>query len=217
MPGEEVRPDALLRGLVRYGLGAVLAKLKKLPLLVRTWPCAALAVESSHLVDLQKNLRRSKRTYVTNSVEHRIPDGGNPGRLFRSNSNPQLAQIGWVLRLYGSQVIRIQHHGRNRTIVGRRVRAKVQFGAIVSVSALLIPLDYIRAVRRFHGRLSFDRANRWLGSPSVVERTRVTLLEALGSRRARPFSIQTMYVRYQTGARIRAEARNGTFRIHPPF
>src|SRR3984957_3187517 len=125
MLGEEVRPDALFCGLVRYGFGAVLAKLKKLPLLVRTRPCAALAVESSQLVDLQKNLRRSKRTYVTNSVEHGIPDGGNAGCLFRSNSNPQLAQIAWVLGLDGSRVVRIQRHGRNGAIAGRRVRAKV--------------------------------------------------------------------------------------------
>src|SRR5580704_5837638 len=116
MPGEEVRPDALLRGLVRYSLGAVLAKLKELPLLVRTRPCAALAVESGQLVDLQKNLRRSKRTYVTNSVEHGVPDGGNAGCLFGSNSNPQVTQIGWVLGLHGSRAVRIQHRGRSGAI-----------------------------------------------------------------------------------------------------
>jgi hypothetical protein len=34
-----------------------------------------------------------------NAVEQGIPDGGNARRLFRSNSHPELAQIGWVLRL----------------------------------------------------------------------------------------------------------------------
>src|SRR5271168_1976899 len=50
IPDKEVRPDALLGRLVRHRLGAVLAKLKKLPLLVRARPCAALAVETSYLV-----------------------------------------------------------------------------------------------------------------------------------------------------------------------
>src|ERR1700751_2316653 len=155
MPGEEVRPHSLLCGLVRYGLGAVLAKLKKFPLLVRTRPCAALAVESGQLVDLQENLRRSKRTYVANSVEHGVPDGGNTGCLFRSNSNPPLAQIGWVLGLHRSRVVRIQRCGRNDAIAGRSARAKVELGSIVSVPALLIPLHYVRVVTRFRGRLSF--------------------------------------------------------------
>src|ERR1700691_4306976 len=104
---EEVRPDTLLRRLVGHSLGAVLTKLKNLPLLVGTRPCAALAVEPGYLVDIQKRFGRSKRTHLTNSVEHGVPDGGNAGSFFRSNSYPELAQIGWVLRSQGSRVVRI--------------------------------------------------------------------------------------------------------------
>src|SRR6202035_3872470 len=101
---EKFHPDALLCRLVRDSLGAVLAKLKHLPLLVRTWPCAALAVEPSYLVDLQKSFGRPNRTHLTNAVEHRIPDGRNAGGLFRGAPNPELAQIRWILRLQGSRV-----------------------------------------------------------------------------------------------------------------
>ncbi len=101
-------PTRFFVRLVRHRLGAVLAKLKNLPLLVRTRPCAALAVEPGYLVDLQKSFGRSKRTHFTNAVEHGIPDGRNAGSLFRSTPDPELAQIGWVLRLQGSRVVRIQ-------------------------------------------------------------------------------------------------------------
>src|SRR5580658_2557642 len=69
---EEVRPDALLRGLVGHGLGAVLAKLKSLPVLVGTRPCTTLAVEPRDFVDLQESFSRSNRTHFTNAVEHGV-------------------------------------------------------------------------------------------------------------------------------------------------
>src|ERR1700691_2448044 len=99
---EEVRPDTLLRRLVGHSLGAVLTKLKKLPLLVGTRPCAALAIEPGYLVDLQDRLGRSKRTHFTNAIEHGVPDAWNACSIIRSNSDPELAQVGRVLRLLGN-------------------------------------------------------------------------------------------------------------------
>jgi len=85
--------DRFITALRQLPATKVLAKLKNLPLLVGTRPGAALAVETSYLVDLQKSFGRSKRTRFTNAVEHRIPDGRNAGSLFGSATNPEIAHI----------------------------------------------------------------------------------------------------------------------------
>src|SRR5271156_673251 len=146
MPGEELRPDPFLRGFVGHSLGAVLAELKNLPLLVRTRPCTALAIETNDLVDLQKSFGRPNRTRFTNAVYHRIPDGRNAGSLFRRTANPEPAHICWVLCLQGSRVARIQLRRRPYPCAGHRLRPQVLLGAIVPVSALFIPLDHVRTV-----------------------------------------------------------------------
>src|SRR5580704_6037897 len=148
--GEEVRPDALLCGLVGHGLGAVLAKLKHLPVLVRTGPGATLAVEPSNLVDLHESFGRSNRTHFADPVEHGVPDGRNAGSLVRRHSHSELAEISRVLRLLGSGVGWIQFH---RGICANSVHSllpQVSLVAIVSVSAPLIPVDYLPVARRYH-------------------------------------------------------------------
>src|ERR1700719_775783 len=141
---EKFRPDALLCRLVRDGLGAVLAKLKNLPLLVRTWPSAALAIIPGHVVDLQKRFRSADWTHFTNAVEHRIPDGRNSGGLFRGTSDPELAQISWVLRLQRSRVVRVQLRRRLSPCAGHSLGSQVLVGAIGCRWALLVRLRYVR-------------------------------------------------------------------------
>src|ERR1700693_1215075 len=116
MPGEKLGRGALLSGLVRDGLGAILAKLEDLPLLIRTRPCAALAIKSGHVVDPQKCLRRSNRSHLTDAVEHGVPNRRDPGRLRGSRPNPQLTQIEWVLRLQRNSIVRIQFGGVLRAV-----------------------------------------------------------------------------------------------------
>src|SRR5215469_1518025 len=108
MLGEELRSDALFRRLVRDGLGAVLAELEDLALLVRARPGAALAIKPRDVVDLQKSFSRSDRTHFPYAVEHGVPDCGDAGSLFRGGPYPEVAKSERVLGLQGSRVVRIQ-------------------------------------------------------------------------------------------------------------
>src|SRR6202035_690228 len=125
MLGEKLRSDAFLRRLVRDCLGAILAKLEDLPLLVRTRPGAALAIKSGHVVDLQKGFRRSNRSHLADAVEHSVPNRGDAGRLCGSRADAELSQIQGVLRLQRNSIIRIQFGGVLWAAAGRSLLAQV--------------------------------------------------------------------------------------------
>src|SRR5215469_6888893 len=108
MLDEELRSDALFRRLVSDGLGAVLAKLEDLALLVRARPGAALAIKPGNVVHLQKSFRRSNRTHFPYAVEHGVPDCGDAGSLFSGGPYPEVAKSEWILGLEGSRVIPIE-------------------------------------------------------------------------------------------------------------
>src|SRR5271168_4930350 len=118
---KEFRRYPLLRRLVRDRLGAVLAELKNLSLLVRTRPRAALAIKPGHMIDLQERFRSANRTHIANAVEHSVPDRRNPRRVFRSTPDPQLAKSEWILRLPRGSVVRIQLSRGTRAIADRRL------------------------------------------------------------------------------------------------
>src|ERR1700693_1710868 len=155
---EELRRNALLRGLVGHRLRAVLAELEDLPLLVRTRPSATLAIKPGHLVDLQKRLRSANRTHIAYAVEHRVPDRRNPRRIFRTTPYSQLAEIRRVLRRLRRSIIWIQFSRLLCAFAIRGVFAQILLGAIVPVPAPVISLDNSRAVWRVHDSCSLPPA-----------------------------------------------------------
>src|ERR1700719_1045344 len=169
---EELRRNALLRGLVRDRLRSVLAELEDLPLLVRTRPSAALAIKPGHVVDLQKRFRSANRTHIANAVEHRVPDRRDPRRLFRSTPDPEFAEIRRVLRLLRRRIICIQLSRLLCAFAVRRVFAQLLLDAIMSVPAPLISVDNSRAVWRVHDLAPVHRrslelldwGNYWIGA-----------------------------------------------------
>src|ERR1700719_1015467 len=120
---EELRSDALFRVLVRESLGAVLAKLEDLALLVRARPGTALAVKPGDVVYLQKSFRRSNGTHFPYAVEHGVPDRGDASSLFRGGPYPEVAKSERGLGLQGRGVIRIELHPPFCGIDGRSLLA----------------------------------------------------------------------------------------------
>src|SRR5712675_2466884 len=145
MPGEELRGNALLCRLVRDSLGAVLAKLEDLPLLVGAGPRAALAIKPGHMVDLQKRFRGSYRAHLPDAVQHGVPNRGDAGSFLGSRPNPELAQVERVLCLQRDSIIRIQLDCFLWTAAGRSLLTQILLRTIMSVSGLLVSLDYVRA------------------------------------------------------------------------
>src|SRR5580658_3055385 len=149
---EKLRPNALPRRLIRYRLGAVLAKLEDLPVFVGTRPRAALAIESRNVVDLQKRLRRPQHAHIANAVEHRVPDRWNPRGFFRCRSHSHIAQHWWILRLQRDWCIRIKL--LVRALPAHDHLEQVVFHAVMPVSAPFISVNNAsaRAVEYLHGR-----------------------------------------------------------------
>ncbi len=148
---EELRRDALLRGLVRDRLRAVLAELEDLPLLVRTRPRAALAIKPGHLVDLQKRFRSANRTHIAKAVEHRVARSpGSPPHLPKHarpsvRRNPSGFAPACDVASFGSSSAACFAPS-----LCRGVFAQLLLGAIMSVPAPLISVDHSRAVWRVH-------------------------------------------------------------------
>ena len=88
MLGEELRSDALFRRLVRDCLGAILAKLEDLPLLIRAGPRAALTIKPVHVVNLQKSFGRSYRTHLPDAIKRCVPDRLECRQRLRRRSRP---------------------------------------------------------------------------------------------------------------------------------
>ncbi len=69
---EKFRRDAFGRAFVRDRFRAVLAKLRHLPLFIRTRPGAALAIETAFLVYLQQRLHRARQTHFADGKSRRL-------------------------------------------------------------------------------------------------------------------------------------------------
>lgn len=77
--GEEVRGDPAQGGLLGDRLRAVLAELRRVPVL-RLGPGAARAVEAVLLVDAQEGQRGALHSHLLLGDAQGVPDGGQPGR-----------------------------------------------------------------------------------------------------------------------------------------
>ena len=78
--GEELAVEQLARGLLRDGLGAVLAELRRVPVAGRgVRPRAALAVEAVDLVEAGQRGRGAAYAHLADGASHRHRDGGDAG------------------------------------------------------------------------------------------------------------------------------------------
>ena len=81
VPGEELRGDDALGGLLGDGLGAVLAELGELAAAVLLGPCAAGAVEAVALIEPHQRRSGPPRSHGLQPALQRHHHGLDPGRL----------------------------------------------------------------------------------------------------------------------------------------
>src|SRR5260370_6991922 len=78
---KEIASNSLAREFVRDGLSSVFTKLEDLPLLLRTRPGAALAIESLFLINVGHSARAPNRPHFPKPITRRIQHPSNPRPL----------------------------------------------------------------------------------------------------------------------------------------
>src|SRR5258705_1334783 len=94
---KEIASNSLVREFVRDGLCSVFTKLEDFPLLVRTRPGAALAIESFFVINVDQCARSPNRPHFAKSITCGIQHRMNARRLLISSANPGSIELYRIL------------------------------------------------------------------------------------------------------------------------